>query len=109
MVTGIIITGLLTGIVLGSTEAITTHGEWTWVSGSDTINQAGTYGTKGTPAADNIPGSRQASKFLVDAKGDFWLFGGWGYDSTGTYCAVNDLWHYDTTSGEWTWVSGSDT
>ena len=109
MVTGIIITGLLTGIVLGGTGAITTHGEWTWISGSDIADQAGTYGTKGTPAADNIPGSRQASKFLVDANGDFWLFGGWGYDSTGTYCALNDLWHYDTTSGEWTWVSGSDT
>ena len=75
MVTGIIITGLLTGIVLGSTEAITTHGEWTWVSGSDTINQAGTYGTKGTPAASNIPGGRPRSISWIDLGGNFWLFG----------------------------------
>ena len=99
----IIITVLLTGIVVGGTGAITSTGEWSWMSGSDIADQAGIYGTKGISAASNIPGSRQASMFFVDTSGDFWLFGGWGYDSTGTYCAVNDLWHYDTTSGEWTW------
>ena len=108
MVTGIIITSLLTGIVPGGTGAITATGEWTWVSGSDTINQAGTYGTKGTPSANNIPGGRPRSISWIDSDGDFWLFGGYGSGSTGTESVLNDLWCYNTTSGEWTWVSGSD-
>ncbi len=72
----IITTSLLTGIVLGGTGAITSTGEWTWMSGSDIIDQSGTYGTKGTPAAANIPGARSASISWVDTDGDFWLFGG---------------------------------
>ena len=31
---------------------------WTWVSGSNLINQSGTYGTMGTAATTNIPGTR---------------------------------------------------
>jgi len=33
-------------------------GQWTWISGSILGNQAGTWGTKGTPAPNNVPGSR---------------------------------------------------
>ena len=34
-------------------------GEWTWMSGSNVVNQEGTYGTQGTAAAGNIPGARE--------------------------------------------------
>ena len=30
---------------------------WTWVSGSNLIDQSGNYGTQGVPAAGNVPGS----------------------------------------------------
>ena len=33
-------------------------GKWTWVSGSNTANQAGIYGTRGTAAPSNVPGAR---------------------------------------------------
>jgi len=38
--------------------------------------------------------------------GNLWLFGGYGYGSTGTAGRLDDLWKYSPTSGQWTWVSG---
>ena len=82
------------------------HNEWTWVGGSGIINQAGIYGTQGTPASTNIPGSRRSSAVWTDSSGNFWLFGGGGYDSVGTRGGLNDLWEYS--GGQWTWISGSN-
>ena len=65
---------------------------WTWVSGSDTPDQKGTYGTKGTPDASNVPGAR--GNYLmswIDESGNLWLFG--GNSRTGSdEGALNDLW-----------------
>jgi len=82
--------------------------EWTWVSGSNTVNQVGTYGTKSTAASSNIPGSRRWAVSWIDSSGKLWLFGGDGYDSAGNEYSLNDLWKYDPTTNEWTWVSGSN-
>ncbi len=79
---------------------------WTWVSGSNVANQTGTYGTKGTAASGNVPGAREAAVSWIDAGGNFWLFGGQGYDSAGNQDNLNDLWKFDGTN--WTWVSGSN-
>ncbi len=89
-----------------------TAGHWVFVSatvaGSDTMNQNGVYGTQGTRAAANTPGSRQTAAAWKDASGNLWLFGGEGNDSTGTANGVlNDLWEYDIASNQWTWVTGS--
>jgi N-acetylneuraminic acid mutarotase len=82
-------------------------GNWTWVSGSESVSQAGIYGAKGTTAPTNMPGARNASSSCVDASGNLWLFGGSGKDSTGTYeGTLNDLWKFD--GSHWTWVSGSN-
>src|SRR5215813_925618 len=51
-------------------------GEWTWMSGSNMTNQAGSYGTQGTPAPGNVPGARSDAVSWIDASGNFWLFGG---------------------------------
>jgi N-acetylneuraminic acid mutarotase len=80
---------------------------WTWMSGADTINQAGTYGLKNTPASSNVPGARESAVSWVDKSGNFWLFGGAGYDSAGTGDLINDLWKFD--GNNWTWVSGANT
>jgi N-acetylneuraminic acid mutarotase len=75
-----------------------TNGEWTWMGGSSTVGnnggQSGVYGTLGTPAAANIPGGREFAVSWTDASGNLWLFGGFGFDSTGTYAWDNDLWKY---------------
>lgn len=83
-------------------------GEWTWVGGSSTPNQRGVYGSRGVAAMTNVPGGRTASATWTDGSGNFWMFGGEGYDSVGTYGWLNDLWEYSPVSGEWTWVGGSD-
>jgi hypothetical protein len=87
-------------------------GQWTWVTGSNVVNTNGVYGTQGTPAAGNAPGSRQNGVLWVDPSGNVWLFGGFGLDSSGTGgpagAVLNDLWEFNTTTSQWTWVSGSN-
>jgi N-acetylneuraminic acid mutarotase len=89
-------------------------GEWTWVSGSDAVGSenggaSGVYGTQGTPAADTVPGGRYSAASWIDSAGNLWLLGGFGYDSTGGLGGLNDLWKFDPTTSQWTWMSGSDT
>lgn len=80
-------------------------GEWAWVSGGNFARQSGVYGVQGVPAHGNVPGARESAASWTDAAGNFWLFGGIGYDSAGTLGDLNDLWEYK--GGQWTWVSGS--
>ncbi|MFI4867206.1 MAG: kelch repeat-containing protein [Steroidobacterales bacterium] len=85
-----------------------TTGQWTWVSGGTANNAAGVYGTQGTAAASNLPGARYSASAWIDSSGNLWLFGGYGYDSTGSVGKLNDLWQYSPSTGQWTWVSGED-
>jgi hypothetical protein len=82
-------------------------GEWTWVGGSSSPNAAGIYGTQGVSASANVPGARFGAVSWTDSAGNFWLFGGQGYDSTGTQGWLSDLWEYSSATGQWLWVSGS--
>ena len=82
---------------------------WTWIKGPGLLLQSGVYGTLGVPAANNNPGARSwGSISWTDTNGNFWLFGGQGYDGSGGYGNLNDLWKYDPSSNQWTWVSGSN-
>ena len=90
--------------------------EWTWMGGSNksvlsfysTMGQPGVYGTLGVPAPTNIPGSRYNAATWVDVNGKFWLFGGTGQDVDGLSAVLNDLWMYDPSTHQWTWMGGSD-
>jgi len=87
-------------------------GQWRWMDGSNTepcefCGQPGLYGTQDVYAADNVPGARQWAISWSDASGDLWLFGGWGYDSTGNYGNLNDLWEYNPSAGQWRWMGGN--
>ncbi len=79
---------------------------WTWIKGDNTINQSGVYGTKGIPSVANKPGARCESASWKDAGGNFWLFGGGGYGAGGSWGSFNDLWKYDPSTNEWTWLKG---
>jgi hypothetical protein len=78
-------------------------GQWTWMSGANVVNQTGVYGTQGVAASTNVPGARWSSGAWTDAGGNFWLFGGQGYDSIGNG-SLNDVWEYK--GGQWIWVKG---
>jgi len=91
-------------------------GEWSWMAGSSSVGlnsgQPGVYGVLGASSPTNIPGGRSQSVIWKDASGNTWLFGGSGYDATGTEGQLNDLWKFvptQGTNGEWTWMSGSAT
>ena len=57
------------------------------------------YGTQGTASVGNVPGGRNSSSSWIDSSGNLWLFGGIGYDSTGTVGYLNDLWQYNPSTG----------
>jgi len=84
-------------------------GLWTWVSGSNTSDAFGVYGTRGVAAATNVPPARDDATSWIDASGNLWLFGGWGIVGPvdlGQFGLLQDLWEYSPASGMWTWVSG---
>jgi N-acetylneuraminic acid mutarotase/sugar lactone lactonase YvrE len=93
--------------------------EWTWMGGSNTVGvgctslsqcgRPGVYGTLGTPSAANIPGGRIGSASWTDQNGHHWLFGGWGYDANGDADELNDLWEFNPSTNQWTWMGGSNT
>lgn len=80
---------------------------WTWVMGNNTCNQYGNYGTKGVASASNRPGSLYAAMSWTDREGSLWLFGGFGYSSSGIGF-LNDLWKFDPNTGSWTWMQGNN-
>jgi hypothetical protein len=87
-----------------------TGGNWVFVAGSNKANQLGVYGTAGTAASTNLPGGRQEAVSWTDTKGNLWLFGGEGEDSAGTANGIlNDLWVFNLTAKQWTFVMGSTT
>src|SRR5208337_4394670 len=69
-------------------------GQWTWVGGSNVNGQLGTYGSVGMGGPSNIPGARTLGVSWTDASGNFWLFGGTGYDWLGSNGFLNDLWQF---------------
>ena len=85
-------------------------GAWTWMHGNTSFDSPGIYGTKGVSSPANTPGARdETTCSWVDSAGNFWLFGGRGYDVNGDYGLLNDLWRYDPGANEWTWMNGSNT
>lgn len=83
-------------------------GQWEWVAGSNLANQAGVYGTQGVPDAANFPGGR--IRGVACAQGDTaYLFFGRGYDSASAFGLLNDVFVFDCTTLEYTWVNGADT
>jgi hypothetical protein len=80
---------------------------WTWMAGGTLGGETAVYGVKGTPDPANYPGARQYAFKAMDAAGNLWLFGGWGYaTSSKNQGELNDLWKFDGTN--WTWVSGNN-
>ncbi len=82
---------------------------WTWIRGYASHGIPGNYGTMGVPSATNDPGVRHGCATWTDKQGNLWLFGGEGYDITPNEDLLNDLWKYDKSTNQWTWIKGSNT
>lgn len=75
---------------------------WTWMKGDTIPNQTPIWGTQGVPSPTNNPGSRNCPATWVDDTGNLWMYGGY---TMGNLTRA-DLWKYDITTNEWTWMSG---
>ncbi len=82
---------------------------WAWVSGTNGHGiEAGVYGTEGLDSSANTPGSRGLAVSWADKSGNLWLFGGQGYGSSASLNGdLGDLWKFNVSASEWTWVEGS--
>jgi N-acetylneuraminic acid mutarotase len=83
--------------------------QWAWISGGNTASQPGVYGKLGVSAAGNVPGSRKMATSWTDNSGHLWLFGGVGYDPAVYQEMLNDLWEFNPSTNQWTWMGGSST
>ena len=84
-----------------------TSGQWTFVSGSNSGDTKGVYGTMGTTSLNSVPGSRWGATAMEDASGNFWIFGGAGYGTSASLGDLDDIWTYNPVNNLWTWVGGS--
>jgi N-acetylneuraminic acid mutarotase len=101
-----------------------TSNQWAWMGGTSVIScvdhsagtglfggyfcgQLATYGTLGVPAAGNTPGGTSFASSWVDSSGNFWLFGGVGLDTSGSFIGrVNVLWRFNPLTNQWAWMGG---
>ncbi|MES2680872.1 MAG: kelch repeat-containing protein [Bacteroidota bacterium] len=84
---------------------------WTWMSGSNTGNQVGNYGTLNVQSPGNVPGARSAGFGWYDIpSGNAYVFAGKGYAvNSASVGLLNDLWKYSPVNNQWTWVNGTNT
>ncbi len=69
----------------------TTSNQWAWIRGA-AYEIIGNNGTQSVTATSNDPGSGYVRASWKDNLGNFWLFGGNGYDGVGNYSILSDLW-----------------
>lgn len=80
--------------------------EWAWISGQDSANVPPVYGTQGVASDTSNPSGREMAAAWTDAEGNLWLFSGYAFDGQSSN-APDDLWMYNTTNNQWTWVGGN--
>lgn len=83
------------------------NNQWTWIHGENTNNPTGSYSAPGVFASGNTPGGRENACGWVDAAGDLWLFGGYGY-TTRFQASNNELWKFDVVARQWALMSGKN-
>lgn len=81
---------------------------WTWISGNNSRNIPGVYGTQGVSSESNYPGSRINSVSWQTSDQTVWIFGGTGFTiNVENVGWLNDLWRWD--GQYWTWMAGTAT
>ncbi len=86
----------------------TVTSQWTWLKGGRNADDYGIYGVQGSSAPGSVPGSRYGAACWTGADGALYLFGGYGYAAYGLSGYLGDLWRYDVTTNQWTWLKGSN-
>jgi gliding motility-associated-like protein len=89
------------------THVAVAQNQWAWMTGEKSANINGIYGTRGVAHLSNSPGSRIGASYWTDKQGNFWLFGGRGNGENSDNGPLNDLWRYNPSSDQWTWIGGA--
>jgi gliding motility-associated-like protein len=81
---------------------------FTWVGGSQIVNDNGTLGVACTCSSASYPAARTEGRAAwVDATGNFWMYGGFqNLSSVSNF--KNDFWTYHPTTNIWRLISGSN-
>jgi PKD repeat protein len=75
--------------------------EWVWLHGDSITASPGNFGVQGVPSPLNEPPAFYEPCEWRDFNGNLWIFGGL------TFSEYGDLWKYDITTDQWTWMNGS--
>jgi len=79
--------------------------EWTWMKGNGLSGNTGNYGVQGVSSPANQPPGREHGVITwTDLSNNLWMYG--GYSVVGE---LSDLWKYDISTNEWTWMKGPTT
>src|SRR4051794_35137340 len=86
--------------------AFSQAGEWTWMSGDSVSRKEAVYGIQGIPSILNHPPTVYEGCEWTDNSGNFWFYGGIHQDSLGQTESCGDLWKFNPSTLEWTWMNG---
>jgi hypothetical protein len=67
--------------------------QWTWMKGSNSSSQVGTYGTLNVPSTNNTPGGRE-NGMAFGTPSALYYYGGYGLNQTSSGYQ-NDFWRFD--------------
>ena len=89
-------------LIFLSSSSIAQLGQWAWISGDSICNSTiVNYGVQGIASSSNIPAPTYEGANWTDSQGRFWFFGG-----VRTTALFNDLWMFDPSIKQWTWIKG---
>jgi len=94
-------------------EYQTSTNEWAWMGGSSMMigvsngdwGQPGVYGRRERPRREHTWRPIGRHRYHRQQR-PCWLLGGGGFDANGSGGNLNDLWEFNPSRTEWTWVSG---
>ena len=73
-------------------ESVIISGNWTWLTGSNAVDQNGVYGLQGVSSAGNVPGARSGHSMSMDTESRvFYVWGGFGRDNSASNGTATDL------------------
>jgi hypothetical protein len=84
-----------------------TSRQWVWISGSNSIEPPTSWPSTSSPITGAIPPPRHMQMAWSDRRSGatrFFVFGGWNAVTTWT---LADMWQFDTTTRQWTWLGGT--
>jgi hypothetical protein len=80
--------------------------EWTWVGGTNVLNDVGSYLNKCDTNSINWPMAKYEIRASWPDACGFFFFG--GLKNGSPYETYNDLWYYNVESNNFTWISGTN-